>query len=459
MKNLKHDQRLRILEPGAPEPKVHGPKLMRSSLRAHKDVLGAPHRQLAIADIRRRAKDGDNGGAWLKDKFQELTARRIDVAMRRRFGERVCDNEAEGASFANLNILDLQRALDFQVTVPADDPAAEGRATVDTAASPLAVSAIAFADVTVAYESVPSVADELVGQEIDDKHDHTEIPVGLDFGKVGNKTDDPEPLGENDLYREAGTGEDRLSILSFKDGYQRAFSQRFIERAPAQIFSLLSDLGAGAREVMEWIQIGWIIDYWGSRGTNPQLQSLNLNRAATSLFSSTANTPGPRAPNGTRILNNRLEDPTDLENARARLVSMRNPAGFPVANWLETILVPDAAWQRAWEALKSEKTPGVFNQQNFFGPSGAMPSPRLISSPMLDLFTTTSWYAGRPGRQIIRKWATRPEVVVNGGQDTRAYLDTREGFRTRIGWDMRIGMSDYIYWIENLDAETPPGGA
>lgn len=449
-KNLGPDDRLRVLPDGKNSPRC-GP-----AVRAHESVLAAPREELRWADIVRRTKEGDNGGQWLQEKIRELGARRADLAARRRTGERVSDPDAEGLSFAAVGskLPDLQRKLDFQVQLP---DTGEERATVSTSAFVLATSAMAVADINTAFESVPTISDDLV-MDLDDNNANTEIAAALEFAHIGNLTDTPKALNEEEQYREVGAGEDRYTGLTFKDGYQRAFSQTFIERAPAQIFSQLSDLGQGAREVMEWISIGWLMDYWGSRGSNQTLHSLYFNRTATSLFSTTANTPGTGAPSGTRIENNALVDPTNLTTLRERLASMRSGRNMPVANWPEVIMVPDARWEEAWAILQSAKVPGIFNEENFWGPNGPGAT-RLYSSPMIDLFSTVAWYGGRPTRQFMRKWATRPEVVVHGGSDTLPYLHTREGFRVRIGWDMRLFCRDYRFWVENLEATTAPGGA
>jgi hypothetical protein len=138
---------------------------------------------------------------------------------------------------------------------------------------------------------------------------------------------------------------------------------------------------------------------------------------------------------------------------------MRNARGYPIANWPEQILIPDALWETAFAIFQSVMVPGVMNQANFWGPEGPGGPVELIATPMLDLLTTTSFYGGRARRQFVRKWKMRPEVAVYGGRGTESFLRTREGMRVRIGWDMTIGVRDHVFWVESLSGTTPPGGA
>src|SRR3990167_1021492 len=429
-------------------------------LRAASGFPGQRPRELAFSAIRQRAKDGDQGGDWFSGLVRELVDLRHEAHLAARHGERPSREarEAGGLSFAAIaDMPGLVRAFDFPVTYREPVwPDGRQRATVTTSALALLTSTMALADVDQGYEGVPTIVEELV-TELDDNHANTEIGAALDFGHAIG-AEEPKPLKETEAYRDVGAGEDRFTAITFRDGYKRSFSQVSIERMPGRVFAELSDLGAGAREVMERFGIGLLMDYWGSRGTNPRFHVLNLNRAAVSLYTTTANSPGTRAPSGTRINNNRLDDATDLSALRTRLVAMRNSRNMPIMNWPEVIVVPDAAWERAWAALESENTPGVFNEVNFYGPRGPRRT-QLISSPMIDLFTTTTWWGGRPKRQFVRKWAQRPEVSVHGGADTAAYTETRQGLLVRIGWDMLVFARDYVYMVECLDATTPPGGA
>jgi hypothetical protein len=260
-----------------------------ASLRAHETVLVRTDQPLAVNDLVSRAK-ADNGGQWLADKVRDLGKRREEAAKKRRLGEDVRDDEADALSFANIrDMRAFQDKLDFNVNM------VERERSITTSAFSLLTSSMAFADVAVAYEAVPTVAERLV-TDIDDKQPHTELGKPLDFGHE-NPTDDVKPLGETEEYHEANdVDEERYTILSFKDGYQRAFSQDVIDLGGPKVFNELSDLGAGAREIMELFSLKKIIDYAGSRGSSQANHVMIRNRAAASLFSSTANTPSTRAP-------------------------------------------------------------------------------------------------------------------------------------------------------------------
>lgn len=427
------------------------------TLRAHESVLVRAERPMDVAAYAARAK-GDNGGQWFADEIRGLAKRRLEAAQKRRAGESVRDEQADGLSFASVRDLrGLQKALDFDVVFKVQEENGSVR-SITTSAFSLLTSSMAVADVQTAYESVPTVG-ELLVMDIDDEQPNTELGQVLDYGHQ-RPTDPPKPLGETEDYKEANSvGEDRYTALAFKDGFQRAFSQELIDRGGPRIFNELMDLGQHAREVLELAVLRKVIDFYGSRGTNPTDHVMIRNRVGASLFSSTANTPTTRSPSGTRILNNDIVAGENLSALRTRLAGMRNAAGYPVANWPEIILVPDAKWEKAWEILESSLKPGVANQANFWGPNGPGGTVQLVSTPMLDLLTTTSWYGGRPRRQFIRKWKQRPEIAVFGGRGTEPFLRTREGMRVRIGWDMTVAARDHIHWVESLDGTTPPGGA
>ncbi len=446
----------RILDFSKARPRSAAPL---PQLRAHESVLVQTDSVLPIADMASRAKAENDGGQVLADLIADLKRRRITTASLRRNGQNVIDHEAEALSFGAIrggeSMRALRRATDFDVTVQVPQPDGSKR-SVTTSAFALIAGALAHTAVAVAAESVPTICDQLV-QDLDDIQPHTEIPELLDF-TFTDPADMPKPLGETEEYREVGAGEDRYTILQYKDGYQRAFSQDMIDRVPGRVFSELTDLGRGAMEVMELFALRKIIDFHGSKTTGTH-HAMVRNRSAAALFSATANTPSTRTPSGTRIQNNALVDISDVEAVRSLLAGMRNSRGYPFANPLKVILVPDALWLTAWTILNSQHTPGVYNEVNFFGPTGPGNPGKLLSSPYLDLLTTSAWYGGDPQREFVRKWKQRPEVAVHGGTGTEPYVRTREGMRIRIGWDMTVGARAHFHWVESLSGTTAPGDA
>jgi len=73
----------------------------------------------------------------------------------------------------------------------------------------------------------------------------------------------------------------------------------------------------------------------------------------------------------------------------------------------------------------------------------------------LDDLSTTVWYLGWFEKQFKRKWKLRFEYVTLG-QDTESYLRSRIAFQARLGWDVEIGATDYVYVVQCLSATTAP---
>lgn len=439
-----------------PRVATFGPEGVTQDLpgvRAHKDVLVKTDEVLDFAALK-NAAEAEGGGQSYLDVVRDLSRRRRAAARRRRNGEYVIDHEAESMSFAGtLDMREVRRMLDFPVTVQV--PQADGRRdAITTSAFALLSSAMAVEDVNLAYEAVPTISEHMIGQEIDDNQPNTEIGGVLDF-KHADPLEVPRTRPEMTAYLEVGAGEERYTALSWHDGYLRRFSQQFVDRAPSQVYSQLMDLGTHMRELIEMRSLLKICDYYGSKSSSGYFHAMIRERAAAALFSSTANTPGTRVPSGTRILNNALADTTDLANLRAVLAGMKNSRGFPISNKPKVILVPDALWETAWTQLKAVMQPGIFNEPNFWGPSGPM-SLTLLSSPYVDLMSTTAWYAGDPKNLFVRKWALRPETAVFGGTGTEAFVTCRQAMVVRTAWDMDVAARDYVGWVQNLAGETSP---
>ncbi|MFA7098196.1 MAG: hypothetical protein WC383_17150, partial [Gammaproteobacteria bacterium] len=179
----------------------------------------------------------------------------------------------------------------------------------------------------------------------------------------------------------------------------------------------------------------------------------------TALYSATANTPGTRAPSGTRKESNAFADYTDLEAARQLLATMKNERGRRIAVPRSQIalLVPDALIDKVARVLNSEMTPGVENEVSSWGPRGMfhVPIERVYSSPKLDDLSASAWYYGAFRRQFVRKWKMRYEIVTLG-MDTQAYLNSQIAFQARIAWDCEVGATDYVYVVQNLSGTTAP---
>ena len=428
------------------------PRLL-PGVRAHSSVLVQTAQEIDYYALRNATQANPQA---LVETCTDLARRRALSARARRSGYGSTDHEADGLSFGQVRDMPaLRQLMDRvgQITVQVPDGRGGQRAIV-TDSMALLTSSMAVADVNYGYESVPTISEFLIGEEIDDIQPNTEIGMPLDFG-TGNATDVPVRVNEGELgYGEVGAGEERYTVLDFPQGFKRSFSQQFVDRAPAQVYNQLLQLGNHMRERVEMWSLVKATDHHGSASSGSH-HVMVRQRATAALFSATANTPGTRAPSGTRITNNALVDSTDLDALRVRLASFRNERGYPIPVRNMILLVPDALWVTAWKILGAVFEPGVFNEPNFFGPQGPVRM-TLLSSPYLDLLSTSAWYGGDPRRILVRKWALRPEVATYGGTGTQAFVDSRTALCVRLAWDMEVGVRDYVGWVQSLSDQTAP---
>lgn len=333
---------------------------------------------------------------------------------------------------------------DVQVPVNVDMMGQER--AIMASAFPLLTGGLTVKGINDAYESVPTIGQEFV-EDFEDNKKVTTMALVHAIGKNG-----PAGVKEGDPYPEVSASEEKVEIRNKRDGLKLSLTAEAIEENDiADFVQKVNKCGEIGAEVVEEQTLSRVCDQNGSASSAAEPYVYRPNGAGTALFSATANTPGPRAPNGTRKLNNALTDDTDLEALRQLLVSMLNQRGKRVNNWnnSEMILaVPDALVPVAQKILNSELIPGNENEHNPWGPKGSY-RPRLVSSPKLDDISTTAWYMGRPKRQFKRKWKLRFEYVTLSG-DTQAFLDRRIAAQFRIGWDVEIGAIDYIYWVQSL---------
>ena len=321
---------------------------------------------------------------------------------------------------------------------------------VTTSAFPLLTGGLTIAAINEAYEGVPTIGQELV-TEMEDNKRNTVI--------AGITSDNPAVDGvkEGDDYPEIGASEEKFEVRSKRNGRRLSITAEMIEENDiANIVSRINALGEIAAETIEEQTLRRVFDIDGSATSPAEPYVLHFEGAAASLYSVTANTPGTRAPSGTRINSNALVDTTDLETARARLASMKNSRGKRIAIPMSQcqIVVPDALAGTAMKILNSELEPSVENEINNWGPRGAY-RPMLLTSPKIDDLSTTVWYLGNFKKQFVRKWKLRFEYV-SLGNSTESYLRSRLAAQFRIGWDCEIGARDYVYVVQNLSATTAP---
>lgn len=351
------------------------------------------------------------------------------------------------------NLKDLYGALaDVRVNVMMNDLSGVQRA-IGTSAFPILTGTTAIKSINDSFLAWDTVGEQLV-TEIDDPKKVTTIAA------IHNQDKDQDEVKELEEFPEVGSTEEAVEIRHRKNGRKLTISAEAIsENEVANIANKLNSLGKIAAKHVETLTLKRVYDYDGSASVAGDPYVYRPNGTGTALYSSTANTPGTRAPNGTRYNTNALVDETDLDNAWARLGSVIDAQGERIAiPWsMVSILIPKTLQGTLMKILNSEYVPGVENEVSNWGPKGAynIPKERVISSWKLDDLSTTCWHIGAFKEQFYRKWKMRFEYV-SLGQSTQAYLDSQVAAQYRIAWDCEVGATDYVYCVQCIAATTAP---
>jgi hypothetical protein len=355
----------------------------------------------------------------------------------------------------DFDLKELYRTFaDVEVTVPVDIHGM--KRAITTSAMPILTGTMVVAGINDAYAAVETIGQELVTEQEDNKKVTT---VAVLDATDSNITE----VKETGDFPEIGINEEGVEIRHKKNGRRLNISvEAFLENDLFNIERRINMLGEIPAEWIEEQTLRRVTDYDGSKASPGEPYVYRPTTGGTALFSATANTPGTRAPSGTRINSNAFVDETDLEAARIRLAAMKNIRSRRIMiNRSEVkILCPDAIVGKVLKVANSEFVPGVENEVSNFGPNGKfhIPKERIISSPKLDDLSATAWYYGAPQKQFIRKWKMMLEYV-SLGQNTQLYLTNQIAFQARVAWDVEIGAVDYVYWIQNLAATTAPADA
>ena len=325
--------------------------------------------------------------------------------------------------------------------------------SITTSAMPILTGVMALAGINDAYEGVESVGAQLV-TEMDDPKKVTTLAT---LDATDSNIDEVKETGE---FPEIGLVEEAVEIRHKKNGRKLSLSvESFLENEIGNIGRKLNLVGTIAAEWVEEQTIKRVTDHDGSKSSAAEPYVYRPTTGAAALFSATANTPGTRAPSGTRITTNAFVDESDLEANRVRMASFKNVRGkrISIPRSQIKIFCPDAVVGAVMKTLNSEYVPGVENEVSNWGPKGRwnIPQERVISTPKLDDLSTSAWYYGAPQQMFVRKWKMRFEYV-ELGQTTQMYLTNQIAFQCRIAWDCEIGALDYIGWIQNLSASTAP---
>ena len=378
--------------------------------------------RLSLAEIRQAAESDPAG--FMQKMYGAIEKRELDLQ--------------------SFRLRDMFSAL-ADVNVKTTMQIAGSERAITAGAFPLLVGGMAVAAINAAYEAVPTIGQDLV-TEIEDSHKVTFI------GAIHALDKNIDEVKETDPFPEISASEEKAEIRSKRNGRMLTVSAEAIEENQvADIVQRVNALGEIAADWIEEQTLARVCDAKGSATTSAAAPYVyRPNGAGTALYSTTANTPGVRAPLGTRIANNALVDEASLETCRLVLADMRNNRNKRIAIPMSecVLLVPSALVGTAAKTLHSEMTPGVFNEINNWGPRGLY-QPQLRSTPKLDDISTSAWYLGMPRKQFIRKWKLKFEYVTLSGS-TEAFLERRIAFQARIAWDCEIGATDYVYMVQNL---------
>jgi len=366
----------------------------------------------------------------------------------------------EGASSGQLKLSDIRdikavwQALgDVSVQVSMPDLSGAQR-TITTSAFPILTGNLVIAMINGGYNEIPKIGQDLV-MEIDDPKKVTTI------ASVSALDSQKDEVKEREDFPEIGASEEKIEIRHRKNGRKLTLTAEALQENELANFTLMvNDLTKFIYRGVEKLTLVRVTDHYGSGASPAEPYVYRPNGTGTQLYNATANSPGPRAPLGTRINSNEYKDETDLENARIRLAGMKDNNGERIGapdRSQTIILCPNALVGKISKTLNSEYVPGVRNEKSNWGPGGRfhIPVERLLSSPLMDDLSATAWYYGDPKSQFIRKWKMRFEYV-SLGMTTQAYLNSQIAAQYRIAYDVEIGARDYVSMIQNLAATTAP---
>lgn len=190
-----------------------------------------------------------------------------------------------------------------------------------------------------------------------------------------------------------------------------------------------------------------ISDRYGSADSGAARHAFLPNGVPTPLYSATANSPGSRAPSGTRVTNNAFTDASDFENALARMTTFLAPSGRRDYNHAGdlAVVVPTELFYLACKVVAET-----------FGWLPAGERPRVYTSPCLSEISTSAWYLMTTGQssQFVRY--TQLEFEWASMMDPGEYLRSLTAFEARVAWKTSVHAVDYTRSVQNLAGTTAP---
>lgn len=402
-----------------------------------------------MADRKRRfAGQIVYGDGWTEEGLGQM-ARREPEKFLARAQEMIEKRELRLADISSLGHL-FDALWDVPVKHMAID-ARGNRRSITSNAFALLTGGLVAEEVNLGMEATPVIGDQLV-TDIQDakKWSHYAAILVAAPHQAG--------IAETEPFPEIGASEERYDIGHKRNGFKLSITAEAIEENEIpEITDRCNRLGEIAVETIEEQTLDRVCDRYGSATSPAEPYVLRLNGAGTSLFTVVNTTLTRLSSSGNRVTNNALTDESDLETVRARLATFLNERGkrvdIPASRCV--LLVPDALVSTARKIVGSEYVPGVENELNDWGPRGAY-RPKLLSSAMLDVISSTAWYYGDFVGQYLRKWKLRFENASLGGEATQMWLDRRIAAQFRIAWDCEIGARGYQRVIQSLSGTVAP---
>jgi len=282
-----------------------------------------------------------------------------------------------------------------------------------------------------AYEAVPRIGEKLTMPFASNAQ--TDTIVGVLTEATIKK------IAEGKEYEEAGAVEEYVTVGHQKQGGIIRVTDEMIRfDQTGQFLMKLNTLAVDAAEAIEQLIVDRVTDAKTASGEYVYRPS----GTATALYSTTARTRGT---NGVAV--NALVDTTDLDNARALLAGMKRHNGKPVLVAPNVMLVPDALLATAVKILGSELIPGTENELNPWGTRGRW-RPMLLSSPFMDLNSTSTWFLGDPQKQFKKKEVLGMETTTMGAGSAEMFTHDIV-FMAKVRFDTEVFCDDYVHFVQS----------
>lgn len=378
----------------------------------------------------------------------------------RRFVEITGQLVTEGKLRWDDPIIDMRALFDATIDIPTEVEievaglGASSRRTLTTSAFPIIAGQLTAELLERQDDEAETIWQELVTvRDTNKETTHLIRIINQDPSHVGGKR-----RVEGDPYPLMASGEERMQVDTLDDGRRVAINQKVIEtNDKAGFIEQVGGLREWANNRRDVVALHRVWDLYGS-GTSPAAPYVYRPDGTGTALYTTSTTAHRRAKSGTRITDRPLVDGQSLQAAINVLANMRDENGIRVGGLTELdLVVPHALASVADVIVLSERTPGVVEAYNPYGPRGRYRI-RVITSPKIDDFTTTDWLLGRRiNRQFVMVTRINMEFVSMPGSMTD-FLRTRLAFEARIADEFEVGARDHNRVVQALATTTAPTG-